>query len=172
MTISNAITYRMPVGFQGAISRDPAQATIEPQIYDTDHMPTQFGIPVKYVSGKVRPIAATDVVANVAQGILVRPYPIQGAINEVMGTATPNPAQIADVMKRGYITVKVNASLPSAVPAKGGQVYVRKTDHGAGEYPIGGIESDADAAKCEALPGAYFTGPMDSNGYCEIAYNL
>ncbi len=170
--MSPAFTYRMPAGIAGAISRDPAQATIEPQIYDPATMPTVFGIPVKYVAGKVQPIAAADVVANVVQGLLVRPYPIQGSSNEALGAATPNHDQIADVMKRGYMMVQVRASLPAAVPAKGGVVYVRKTDHGAGEYLIGGIESDADAAKCEALPGAFFTGAMDSNGLCEVAYNI
>ena len=170
--MSNAITYRMPAGIAGSISRDPAQATVEAQIYDSNTMPTKFGIPVKYVSGKVQPIAAADTVASVAQGLLVRPYPISGTTNEALGAGTPNSARIADVMKRGYMSVQVNASLPAAVPAKGGTVYVRKTDHGAGEYLIGGIESDADAGKCEALPNCYFTGAMDANGLCEVAYNL
>ena len=55
-----------------------------------------------------------------------------------------------------------------------GTVYVRVT---AGHsLPVGGIESDADAGACISLitsgPACYFTGPMDSNGMVEIAYNL
>lgn len=167
-----AFTYRMPAGIPGALSRGVENSTIEPQIFDTAVPPTVFGVPVKYVNGKVQPIAAADVVATVVQGFLVRPYPAQGVSNEALGAGTPNPADIANVMKRGYMMVKVNASLPAAVPAKGGTVYCRKTDHGAGEYPIGGIESDADAAKCEAVPNCYFTGATDSNGLCEVAYNI
>ena len=79
---------------------------------------------------------------------------------------------MANVMKRGYMTVKVNASLPAAVPAKGGAVYCRKTDHGAAEYLIGGVESDADGGKCEAITGCYFMGPMDADGNVEIAFNI
>lgn len=170
--MSNAILYRMPSGIPGALSRGADNCTIESGIYDGTTPPTAFGIPIKHVSGKVQPIAAGDVIANVVKGFLVRPYPIQGASSEAMGTATPNSATMANEMKRGYMTVKVNASLPAAVPAKDGVVYCRKTDHGAGEYPIGGIESDADGGKCEAVPNCYFEGPMDSSGNCEIAYNI
>lgn len=170
--MSNAIIYRMASGIPGALSRGEGQATIEPQIYDTDYPVTVFGVPVKYVSGKVRPIASGDTIASVVQGFLVRPYPTQYTSNEALAAGTPNTAQIANVLKRGYIMVKVNASLPSAVPAKGGAVYCRKTDHGASEYLMGGVESDADSAKCEAITGAYFTGAMDANGYCEVAYNI
>jgi hypothetical protein len=172
MTMSNAILYRMAAGIPGTISRAQGQALVETGIIDTDYPPASYGIPIKHVSGKTRPIAAGDTLASVAAGFLVRPFPTQGTTNEALGDATPNPAQPSSEMKRGYIMVKVNASLPAAVPAKDGVVYCRKTDHGAAEYPIGGVESDADAGKCEAIPGAYFTGAMDANGLCEVAYNL
>jgi hypothetical protein len=161
----------MPAGIPGAVSRIE-EATIEAGIYDTSYPVTQFGLPVKIVTGKVRPIAGTDTIASTVIGFLVRPYVSQGLTNEALGTAAPVTTQIADILKRGYIMVKVNASLPSAVPAKGGAVYCRKTDHGASEYLMGGVESDADSAKCEAITGAYFTGPMDANGNCEVAYNI
>jgi hypothetical protein len=169
--MTNAILYRMDSGIPGTLNR-MEHCTVEPQLYDQTLPPTVFGIPIKYVTGKVLPIAAADTVANVVQGFLVRSYPTQGTTSEALGAGTPNKAQIANVMKRGYMTVKVNASLPSAVPAKGGAVYCRKTDHGAGEYLVGGVESDADSAKCEAITGCYFTGPMDANGNVEIAFNI
>ena len=167
----NVFLSRMPAGIPGTVTRSE-HSTIEPQVMDATTPVTVYGVPVKFVSGKVQPIAAADVVANVIQGLLVRPYPTQTAANEAMGTATPSTVNTADILKRGYMMVKVNASLPSAVPAKGGAVYCRKTDHGAAEYLVGGIESDADSAKCEAIPGCYFTGTMDSNGNVEIAYNI
>lgn len=169
--MSNAILYRMSAGIPGTPNR-LEQCTIELQMYDTNTPPTVFGVPIKYVSGLVQPIAAADVIATVNQGLLVRPYPTQAAVSEALGAATPNSTQIADVMKRGYLLVKVNASVPAAVPSKGSIVYCRKTDHGAGEYPIGGIESDADAGKCEAIPCCFFTGAMDAAGNCEVSYNL
>lgn len=165
--MSNAILYRMSAGIPGAPNR-LEHCTIVPEIYDSDTPPTVFGVPVKLVSGKVQPIAATDTVASVLYGLLVRPYPTQAASNEALAAGTPNPALPADIMKRGYMTVKCNAG----VPAKGGVVYCRKTDHGAAEYPIGGIEADADSAKCEAVTGCYFMGAMDANGNVEVAFNI
>ena len=169
--MTNAFLLRMPSGIAGMINR-AEHATVEAQLYDTTTPPTVFGIPVKYVAGKVQPIAAADTVANVVQGFLAKPYPTQFTSSEALGTATPYTALMANVMKRGYMTVKVNASLPAAVPAKGGAVYCRKTDHGAAEYLIGGVESDADGGKCEAITGCYFMGPMDADGNVEIAFNI
>ncbi len=171
--MGNAFTYRMPAGIPGTVSR-PGDSTIEPGLLNANYPPTVFGIPMKIASGKYLPVAAADVVATVMVngGMLVRPYPQQQSTNEALGTSTPDVTRIADIMKRGYMMVKVNASLPAAVPAKGGVVYCRKTDHGAAEYLIGGVESDADGAKCEAIPGCYFTGTMDADGNCEIAFNI
>ena len=170
--MTNAIQYRMLAGIPGTPNR-MEHCVIEPQQYDLTTPPTVFGVPVKYVSGKVQPIAATDVIATVVMGFLVRPFPISALVSsEPILTATPDKYQIADVLKRGYLHVIVNASQPSTVPAKEGIVYCRKTDHGAGEYPIGGIESDADGGKCEAVPYAFFTGAMDANGLCEIRYKI
>jgi hypothetical protein len=160
----------MPAGIPGTVNR-VEDATIEGGFLNASYPPTVFGIPMKIVSGKYLPIAATDVIATVMVngGFLVRPYPTQRTTNEALGTSTPDTTQIASIMKRGYIMVKVNASLPSAVPTKGGVVYCREDDHGASEYLIGGIESDADDGKCEAIPGCYFTGTMDSDGNCETS---
>ncbi len=169
--MSNSFLYRMPSGIPGMINRAEI-ATVEPQLLDPDTPPTAFGIPVKLVSGKLKPVAAGDTVANVVVGLLAKPYPVTGTASEALGAATPNPVFPGDLMKRGYMSVVCNASLPAAVPAKGGIVYCRKTDHGAGEYPIGGIESDADGGKCEAITGCFFTGPADTSGNVEVAYNL
>lgn len=174
--MSNAITYRMPAGIPGTVTRDEDSSIIT-GVLNASYPPTVFGIPMKIVSGKHLPIAATDVLATVmvagsGVGFLVRPYPTQRSTNEALGTSTPDTTKLANIMTRGYMMVKVNASLPAAVPAKGGAVYCRKTDHGASEYLIGGVESDADSAKCEAIPNCYFTGTMDADGNCEIAYNI
>lgn len=170
-----AITYRAPAGIPGAITREEI-STVEDGILNASYPPLKFGIPMKLSSGLYLPVASGDSLASVMPngGILVRRFPTQRSTNEALGTAVPDLTYttICNILKRGYICVKVNASLPSTVPVKGGVVYVRKTDHGAGEYPIGGIESDADGAKCEALPGAYFTGAQDADGNCEIAYNI
>jgi hypothetical protein len=170
--MGNAFVYRMPAGIAGALSRGVGQCLIEAGHLNATYPPTVFGIPMKIVSGKWLPIANADTISSTVKGFLVRPYPTQYTSNEALAAGTPNVANIANIMKRGYMMVQVNASLPAAVPAKGGAVYCRKTDHGASEYLMGGIESDADSTKCEAITGCYFTGVMDANGLCEIEYNL
>jgi hypothetical protein len=170
--MSNAFTYRMPAGIPGNLSRNPGLDTVEPQVYDqtAGQMPTVFGIPVKYISGHVSSIQSGDTIANVMEGFLVRPFPTQDPSNEALGSSTPNPASVADVLKSGYISVFVQGSYPSAVPSKGSVAYVRVTAaHG---LAVGGVESDADGGNCQAIPSTWFTGAMDANGMCEVGYNI
>ncbi len=171
--MSNAFVYRMPVGIPGALSRGVDGCKIEVGVLSASYPPTVFGIPMKLSSGVYRPIAATDTISTAVVGFLVRPYPTQYTASEALGTSTPNVNLPCNILKSGYIMVLVNAGIGGAVPAKGGAVYCRKTDHGASEYLIGGIESDADSAKCETITGCYFTGVMDTTSLlCEVAYNI
>lgn len=163
--MSNAFVYRMPAGIAGDVTRRE-HATIEPHVFDASYPVTEFGLPVKLVSGEIRPIAAADTVADVQYGLLVRPYPSQMATSEALAAGTPDVTKIGDVLVRGYMTVKCNLG----TPAKGGAVYVRKTANG--DYLIGGIEAGADSAKCEALVGAIFMGSADADGNVEIAFNI
>jgi hypothetical protein len=167
--MSNAFIYRMPAGIAGDVTR-LEHATIEPQQFDTSYPVLLFGVPVKMTSGKIRPIAAADTIATDVYGILVRPYPSQMTASEALGAGTPDTSKIANVLRRGYMTVKCQLG----TPAKNGIVYVRKTAHSTLPliYPIGGIEAAADSAKCEAMSGAYFVGTADADGNVEISYNI
>jgi len=169
--------YRMPAGIAGMINRDET-ATVEAEIMSptAGYTPTLYGIPVRYYQSQIAQVQSDDNLTGAAAivGLLAKPFPIAGVTSEALGAATPNSAFPADVLKRGYMTVFCQGSYPAAVPAKNGTVYVRVT---AGHsLPVGGIESDADAGACISLitsgPACYFTGPMDSNGMVEIAYNL
>ena len=165
--MSNAFLLRMPGGIPGDVTRKE-QADIRPEILNTSYPVEYFGVPVKIVSGKALPIASGDTIASVYfGGFSVRPYPGMSQTSEAMGTATPSTIQPLDCLKKGYMTVKCNA-MTLGVPAKGGVVYIRKTDHGASEYPIGGVEATADGGKCEALPYVFFTGTGDADGNAEI----
>lgn len=75
--MSNTFLYRMPAGIAGDVQRRE-HATIEPGIYDTDYPCLKYGILVKIVSGKVRPIANADTIATVQAGFLVHPFPMNG----------------------------------------------------------------------------------------------
>jgi hypothetical protein len=168
-TMSNAFIYRMPGGIAGDVTRRE-HATIVPEIMDATTPVTLYGVPVKLVTGKVKPIASGDTLSSVAYGLLVRPFPGQVAASEAIGAGTPSIVQPADILKRGYMTVVCNLG----TPAKNGIVYVRKTAHDTDTtaYPIGGIEAAADSSKCEALPGGFFVGTGDADGNVEIAYNI
>jgi hypothetical protein len=170
--------YRMPSGIAGDVQRHE-HATIEPGIFDASYPCLKFGILIKTVSGKVRPIASADVIATVQKGFLVRPFPIQEPIastaaDELLGGGAPNIAYAANVMKRGYMTVLVGAGGATAFASivKDDPVYCRQL---AAVAPLVGSVGDIEAGSAtgnSAITGCYFMGPADSNGFCEIAFNI
>lgn len=172
--MSNTFLYRMPAGIAGDIQRRE-EATVEPGLFDASYPCLAYGIFVKLVSGKYRPLVSTGNV-NLVVGMLARPYPIQepqgsSAASELNGAGVPNATMAADVLKRGYIAVKVTtggATAPTSI-AKGDQVYVRTTD-GSGKA-TGDIEAGSITGN-SAVTGCFFTGVADSNGFCEVAYNI
>ncbi|WP_423196783.1 Bacteriophage protein [Cupriavidus sp. H19C3] len=164
--MGNAILYRMASGIPGDISRQ-SQATVESQIFNSSLPFPSYGVPGKIVSGKFVPVASGDA-ATVIYGLLVRPYPTTGGNgSEPLGTATPPTKGVADVMRRGYMTVKNNAG----TPALGGTVYVRVANAAAGK-PIGGIEAVADSTNTVIMAGASFMSAADADGNVEIAFNI
>ncbi|MBR8188280.1 hypothetical protein KDW82_04290 [Burkholderia vietnamiensis] len=162
--MGNAYLYRMPSGIPGDVSR-PSQATIESGIFDSSFPFASYGIPVKKVSGKIRPVASGDA-ASVIIGLLVRPYPTQSS-QDPLGTSTPPTTGVGNVMRRGYMTVQCNAG----TPADGGTVYVRVAAASEAKV-IGGIEAASDSTNTVVLAGAAFRNAGDASGNVEIEYNL
>jgi hypothetical protein len=70
-------------------------------------------------------------------------------------------------MRRGYMTVKLNAG----TAALGGVVYVRVGAATTGK-PMGGIEAVADSTNTVVVAGASFMSTADASGNVEIAYNI
>lgn len=157
-----AYTTRLPVGFPGRVSRSDS-LTIQQEIIDSGTPPTVYGGAVKLVSGKLRPIASGDA-ATVVTGLLVCAYPTQSATN-TFGATTPPTSGVADVLKRGYMTI----TLARGTAAKDGALYVRIT--AATGKAVGDFEVAADSGNCVAL-NAKFMGPSDSTGVTEVAYNI
>lgn len=149
---SNAILERMPVGFAGDVTRK-AEATLEPGMVGAAAIP--FGAPAVYAEGKLRPVAAGD---TAIAGFIARPYPTQ--------TGEALPGTVADVLKRGYMAVRVAAG----TAAHGGQVHVRLV--AAAGKAAGDIETAADGDNTLAVPGCVFQGPVDAEGVTEISFNL
>jgi hypothetical protein len=162
------INTRMPTGYVGNSTRSQ-ELTAEPALMNATTPVTGYGLPVKLSSGAVTGIVNGDTAAAV-YGFLLKPGVTAGgsASNEAIGAATPPLTGIVDVMKRGYMLVKVNGA---GTPSKGSAVYIRVADPVAGS-PIGGIEGAADSSDTIVVTGAYFTGAKDADGLCEIAYNL
>ena len=164
--MGNAITYRMPSGIPGAVTRTQG-ATIEPQLFDSAAPFVGYGLPAKFgAGGKLAPITTGDAAAAI-KGILVRPFPTTSSQDGV-GVSTPPTSGVGNLLRRGYINVKLNGATASA---KEGAVYVRVAAAAAGK-PIGGIEAAADSTNTIVMTGATFTGPADADGNVEIAYNL
>lgn len=168
--MSNAFLYRMPSGIPGAISRESV-ATIEYQPLDSTKNFGEYGLAGQISGDNFVPITSGSAITAV-YGFLVRPYPTTGAnASDPLGTAVPPTSGEANVLKRGYISVKCYRG----TPAKNGTVYIRVGDTDTTGFPLGSITADADsttAADTLALPGAYFTGAGDANGNVEVAYNL
>lgn len=173
--VQNAYTYRMPAGIPGRPNRE-WEHTGEPNQLDATSPPTAYGDACKMGSnGRIQALVAGDVSAAI-YGLVEAGFPGQpgttyGAATQLLGNLAPAAGSRCTVMKRGYMTVAVQGV---TVPAKGGVVYVRinGTLPTGGRY--GGFEAAADgtAANTPVLTGAYWMGAPDSNGMCEIAYNL
>lgn len=161
-----AYTTRVPAGFPGTVSRSDS-LTIEQEIIDSGTPPTAYGKPVKIVSGKIQPVASGDA-GTVVYGWLVKPYPAQSSTNS-LGAATPPTSGVADVLRRGFMTV----TLTLGTAAKNGQVYVVTT--AGGSVVVGDIVTSASPAgggTGVAVTNAFFTGPADANGVVEVAYKI
>ncbi|AFC85911.1 structural cement protein Gp24 [Frateuria aurantia] len=162
-----AYLYRMPSGIPGDVTRYSV-STIEPVPTDSSNPFASFGIPGKIVSGKFVPLASGDTDVKV-YGFLVRAYPTQNGVNQALGADTPLAGVMGNVLRRGYIAVKLNAG----VAALGAPVYVR-VGGATDSQPIGGIEAAADATAGNTieLANCTFMSAADASGNVEIAYNL
>jgi len=157
----------MPAGIRGVINRVHL-ATVQPEILDPVNGPTAYGTFCKYTAGKLCKLAGGETAADIV-GLIARPYPVTGgATNEALGTATPDLTRPGDLMKRGYMTVKVGANC--GVVAKGAAVYV--CINIAGGNAIGDILDVADGGNNIAVTGCKFMGPADADGNVEIEYML
>lgn len=177
-TRDNAFTYRMPSGIPGDINRSGAAFVSEPNIIDPSAPPTQYGLPVALdPTNGIRPIISPDAAMDV-YGMMVRPFPLNQPTtasffgSNPLGTAAVPPASgMCDVLKTGYMTVKLYGA---AAATPGGAVYVRIQNAGAGEF-VGGIEAAADGGntiQIGAKNSTYFRGAADANGNVEIAFNV
>jgi hypothetical protein len=133
----------MNAGIPGDISRKEG-SIVEVAEYDATNPPAAFGVPLVLdgTSHNVRHILASDQLPTSIYGFLVRPFPLSNAnTSDGLGTSTPNTNQLADVMKKGYLSVLLQNTTAAV---KGGQVYVRAAAT-SGSLLQGGLEAAASA---------------------------
>lgn len=173
MAVSNAFTYRMPVGYPGDVNRAEIASVEAQQItpFGITGAPPAAGLAVVIdaTTGMVRIPAAGDVLASI-YGVLVREYPQQSLLQvDALGNYVPASQGACSVLKRGYIMVQIGGT---TVATKNGAVFVRINGAATGKV-IGDFEAAADGGNTLALPNSwYFTGAADSNGITEIAVNI
>jgi hypothetical protein len=167
----SVITYRMPFGVPGDISR-PSTATVEAQAFGATAF-AAYGLPAKISASKVIPVAAQN---DVVYGFLVRPFPVTGAnASDALGTSVPPTTGLAGILRRGYINVFVQ--LGGATCALGTGVFIRYQNAIAGQI-VAGVEGATSGNNYQLTStytlggGAYFTGPVDANNNAEVAFNL
>ena len=155
---------RMPIGFSGSISR-AFDFTTEGVFLDSNNLPAGFGVACKFNSkDKLVPLAASDTVDKIV-GFLVRPYPAN-THEELAYLVGKDKHFTADLLKRGYMTVKV---ADASTVMRNAPVYIR-TANPTADSPLGAVVTTAtDSVK---LTNAYFTGAGDESGNVEIAYNI
>jgi len=161
-----AFLYRMPSGIPGDVTRQ-SLSTIETQMLNSSLPFPGYGLPGKIASGAFVPITTGDTAASV-YGLLVRPFPTEGANpSDPLGTGVPQVNGPANILRRGYMNVKVNAGTASL----GSTVYIRVATP-SGAKVIGGIEAVSDTTNTIAITGASFMGAADASGNAEIAFNI
>ena len=173
-----AFAYRMDVGFAGTTNRQH-NSTVVAENIDTANPPTQYGIAVVIdpATGTIRPpkvgdptLAATP--PGVAYGLYVRPYVTQGGsalapVNDPLGVSTPPNSGIGNVLRRGFMTVKLYGATAAV---KGAPAYIWAAAPAGGQI-LGGVTAVSTPASVMALPGI-FMGPADAKGIVEVQLNL
>lgn len=160
------INLRMAAGIPGSVSRIE-QLHAEPVHLDPAAPFAAYGLPgVMGANGRFRPVQAGDT-ADKVSGFLIRSYPGYASSSYYGVSGMPTGSAVADRMRRGYMSVKINAG--NAV--KEAPVFVRV---GAGTVakPVGGLEAAADGANTIQLAACTFMGPADAEGNTEIAFNI
>ena len=164
--MSNAILYRMSSGIPGDISRKD-MSTIESFQFSAPAPFGAYGVAAKVSGSNLVPFTGGETAASL-YGFLVRPYPTNAGTDGLGVSTPPQSGGTGNVLRRGYISVKVN----NGTAAQYGQVYIRVALNVA--IPagvIGGVEAVADGTNTVAID-AQFMCAADSNGNAEISYNI
>lgn len=162
-----AYLYSAPAGVPGDITR-PDESNVEPAmlVAISSVYAQAFGIPVKYNTGGISQIEASDA-ATVFAGVLIREAPsIAGNDSQGFDDAVPNPDQPQGFCVRGYVSVKCAAG----TPVRGGIVYMQVVANGG--VVVGAFRADGtDAGNAVALTAtqaSWASNGKDADGNAEL----
>jgi len=172
-----ALMYRMNAGIPGEVSRFQTYGcTISPERQHNTTPLTQYGqvAIMAAANAGVRPATAGDVTDDMEWGFLVRPFPgadigvgfPAGVVD--FGAGTPFTKGIVDIMRRGFMTIKLGGATAAA---KGGVGYLW-TAASAAPHVQGQLEAAAVTTNGFVMNRVRFMGPADASGNTEISYNL
>lgn len=162
-----AYTYRMGAGFPGDVNR-AHPFSIEPTLMSSAAPVAEYGLAVVIdpANNRVRAVAPGDTGITSIYGVAVRPFPTQqmtGGPNSALEAAPVNTAQPLDVMRWGYVMVKVT----NGTPRKGDPAFVWVAAT-SGANIQGSFRTSASSGNTAALANAYFNGPADASGVAEL----
>jgi hypothetical protein len=172
-----ALMYRMNAGIPGEVSRFQTYGcTISPERQHATTPMTQYGqvAVMAAANAGVRPATTGDVTADMEWGFLVRPFPgadvgvgfPSGTVG--FGAGTPMPQGVVDILRRGFMTVK----LGGATAAQKGDSGYLWTAASSGAHVLGLLEPVDPTTSGFKLNRVRFMGPADASGNTEISYNL
>ncbi len=165
-----AIGIELNLGYAGTVSRS-IDAIITPRVIKsviTNSTETEasilFGEPVILNSDNTYSRFGSTGVAATFAGIAVRE--VKQATDYYAAAGSYLPAEVADVLERGSITVLCNVGTPTA----GGKVYIRIAANTAiPNGVIGQFEASADGANTIEIPNLrWTTGRIDKNKIAEV----
>ena len=171
-----AYTFRMNAGIPGEVSRFQTYGcTISPEKQHATTPMTLYGqvAIMAAANAGVRPATAGDTTVDMEWGFLVRPYPgpdigvsfPSGTVD--FGAGSPG-GKIVDILRRGFMTVKVGGA---TAPAKGGPAWLW-TAATAGQNIQGLLQATDPTTSGFKMNRVVFQGPADASGNTEISYNI
>lgn len=175
-----AFTFRMGAGFAGTVNTSHP-AAIRGFLKDPTNPPTFFGqaVAINPSSNAVRSYIASDSTTPTdVFGVIVRPYPFQGATAPTAnyaGTGTTwgggqLPDGAVDVLLSGFIMVPVVGT-----PSNGSTAYIWDAASQPSPYHIqSGWEAATPSSNGFAITNqkTSFASPPDANGIAELRFNV
>ena len=171
-----AIGIALNVGFPGTVSKQGFNTITPRQVRTTDAAGPNFGAPVVINADNTvtdvatfiaAPLSGTLTMANF-DGIAVRETKTMPTFPPTTQVGNYAPAQVADILRNGAITVVCSVGTPVA----NGAVYIRMVVDGAIPAGIvGGFEyrTDDNGGKCLLITNARWkTGQIDGNRVAEL----